>query len=103
MFAIVNIAGQQFKVSENEKHYVPLLDAEVESELTFDEVLLLADENETKVGTPTVDGLKVYAKVLQHTQDDKVIVFKKKRRISYRRLKGHRQDLTQIQVTKIGK
>jgi large subunit ribosomal protein L21 len=103
MFAIVNIAGQQFKVTENSKHYVPLLHADVESELTFDEVLLLADENGTKVGAPNVEGLKVYAKVLQHTQDDKVIVFKKKIRIGYRRLKGHRQDLTQIQITKIGK
>ncbi len=102
MFAIVNIAGQQFRVTENSKHYVPLLQAEVDSELTLGEVFLYADEEGTKIGAPTVEGLSVSAKVLQHTKDDKVIVFKKKRRISYRRLKGHRQQLTQILITKIG-
>jgi large subunit ribosomal protein L21 len=101
MFAVVNIAGQQFKVLENEKYYVPRLKAEPNAELTFDSVLLLGDENSTKVGSPTVQGAKVQAKVLEHLKDDKVIVFKKKRRISYRRKRGHRQFLTRIEVTKI--
>ena len=102
MFAVVDIAGQQFKVTENSKYYVPRLSAEPESEVTFDSVLLFSDDKTTKVGTPSVEGVKVQAKVLEHLKDDKVIVFKKKRRKSYRRLKGHRQFLTRIEVTKIG-
>lgn len=102
MFAVVDILGQQFKVSENKKYFVPKMDKEVNSELTFDSVILLNTENETKIGTPYVEGVKVSAKVLEHLKDDKVIVFKKKRRKSYRRLKGHRQELTKIEITKIG-
>jgi large subunit ribosomal protein L21 len=101
MFAVVTIAGQQFKVLENEKYYVPRLKAEPNTELTFDSVLLLGDENSTKVGSPTIKGAIVQAKVLEHLKDEKVIVFKKKRRISYRRKRGHRQFLTRIEVTKI--
>ncbi|MBI2416376.1 MAG: 50S ribosomal protein L21 [Ignavibacteriales bacterium] len=102
MFAVVDIAGQQVKVTKNTKYYVPKLDAEVESEVTFSNVLLVKDgENAAVIGTPFVDGRSVTAKVLQHLKDDKIIVFKKKRRISYRRLRGHRQQLTQIQVTNI--
>ena len=101
MFAVVDIAGQQFKVVENQKYYVPRLKAEPNSEITFDSILLLGDENSTKVGSPMVKGVKVQAKVLEHLKDEKVIVFKKKRRISYRRKRGHRQFLTRIEVTKI--
>lgn len=101
MFAVVDIAGQQFKVTENSKYYVPRLKEEPNSDVVFDRVLLLNDDKATKVGTPTVQGVKVHAKVLEHMKDDKVIVFKKKIRISYRRLKGHRQQLTRIEVTKI--
>ncbi len=101
MFAVVDIAGQQFKVIENEKYYVPRLQAEPNSEITFDSVLLLGDEKSTKVGTPTIKGAKVHAKVLEHMKDEKVIVFKKKRIISYKRKRGHRQFLTRIEVTKI--
>jgi large subunit ribosomal protein L21 len=101
MFAVVDIAGQQFKVTENTKYYVPRLKAEQNAEIVFDNVLLFGDDKSTKVGAPTVKGVKVHAKVLEHTKDDKVIVFKKKIRISYRRLKGHRQQLTRIEVTKI--
>jgi len=102
MFAVVNIAGQQFNVEENTKYYVPKLEADVDSEITFDEVLLLSKGKSTKVGTPMVDGVAVTAKVLEHLKDDKVIVFKKKRRKSYRVKNGHRQQLTRIEVTKIG-
>lgn len=102
MFAVVNILGQQFKVAENKKYYVPRLKAEPESEVSFDSVLLFSDETGTKVGAPFVNDLKVTAKVVEHLKDEKVIVFKKKRRKSYRRLKGHRQLLSKIEITKIG-
>jgi large subunit ribosomal protein L21 len=102
MFAVVDILGQQFKVSENTKYYVPRLKQEPESEVTFDQVLLLSDGKETKVGSPVVKGAKVTAKVLSHLKDDKVLVFKKKRRKGYRKLNGHRQQLTRIEVTQIG-
>jgi large subunit ribosomal protein L21 len=102
MLAVVDILGQQFKVTENEKHYVPKLEAEAESEVTFDSVLLYSDESGTKIGTPFLKDIKVQAKVIEHLKDDKVIVFKKKRRKSYKRLKGHRQELTRIEVIKIG-
>jgi large subunit ribosomal protein L21 len=101
MFAVVDIAGQQFKVMENKKYYVPRLKAEPDSNVTFDSVLLLNNDTSTTIGTPFVPSVKVEAKVLEHLKDDKVIVFKKKRRISYRRKKGHRQQLTRIEVTKI--
>lgn len=102
MFAVVDILGQQFKVSENTKYYVPRLTNEPESEVTFDKVLLFNDGKSTKVGSPSVDGVKVTAKVLEHLKDDKVLVFKKKRIISYKKMRGHRQHLTKIEVTKIG-
>lgn len=101
MFAVVDIAGQQFKVTENAKYYVPRLQAEPNAEVVFDNVLLLNDDKTTKIGTPSVQGAKVYAKVIEHLKDDKVIVFKKKRIISYKKTRGHRQQLTRIEVTKI--
>ncbi len=102
MFAVVDIAGQQFKVEENAKYYVPRIDADPESDLTFDNVLVYSDGKKTSVGNPSVKGLKVQVKVLEHVQDDKVVVFKKKRRKNYRRFNGHRQQLTKIEITKIG-
>lgn len=102
MFAVVDIAGQQFKVEENNTYYVPRLDAEVAKELTFDKVLLVSENDETKVGAPAVEGVSVTAKVVEHLQDGKVIVFKSKRRKSYKKKNGHRQQLTKIEVTKIG-
>lgn len=102
MFAVVDIAGQQFKVAENIKYYVPRLQAEPQSEVVFDKVLLVADENDTKIESSVLSNVKVTAKVIEHIKDEKVIVFKKKRRKSYRRFKGHRQQLTRIEITKIG-
>lgn len=102
MFAVVDIAGQQFKVTENTKYYVPKLAQDADTSISFDNVLLLNDGKETKVGAPTVEGVKVEAKILEHLKDDKVIVFKKKRRKSYQKFNGHRQQLTRIEVTKIG-
>ncbi|MEG8945689.1 50S ribosomal protein L21 [Rosettibacter firmus] len=101
MFAVVNIAGQQFIVRENQKYYVPRLHVEPNSEIIFDEVLMVNNDGETKIGTPTLKDVKVHAKVLEHLKDDKIIVFKKKRRISYKRKRGHRQQLTRIEITKI--
>ncbi len=102
MFAVVDIAGQQLKVEENKKYYVRRLQNEPNTDVVFDKVLLISDGDDTKVGAPTVSGAKVSAKVLDHLKDDKVIVFKKKRRKSYRVKNGHRDFLTQIEVTKIG-
>jgi large subunit ribosomal protein L21 len=101
MFAVIDVLGHQFKVSENEKYYVPRLAEEVNSEITFDSVLMLNDGKKVKVGTPQVDGVKVTAKVLEHLKDDKVTVFKKKIRIGYKRKRGHRQALTRIEILKI--
>ena len=102
MFAVVNIAGQQFKVFENSTYYVPKLSKEPNKNITFKEVLVLNDDKNIKVGSPLIKGAKVTAKVLEHLKDDKVIVFKKKRRKGYRKFNGHRQQLTKIEVTKIG-
>ena len=101
MYAVVDIAGQQVKVEENVKYYVPKLDTEVNKAVTFDNVLLYSDGKTTKIGTPSVKGVKIKAKVLEHLQDDKVIVFKKKRRKGYKVKNGHRQQLSRIEVTKI--
>ncbi len=102
MFAVVDILGQQLKVLENTKYYVPKLKEKVDSEVSFDSILLMGDDKSTKIGTPYVKGVKVTAKVLEHVRDDKVIVFKKKRRTGYQKSNGHRQQLTKIEVTKIG-
>ena len=101
MYAIVEIAGKQFKVSENEKVVVPLLCETIGNKVNFDSVLLLAKETDIKVGAPFVANAKVEATVLQHLKDDKVLVFKKKRRKGYRLFKGHRQGYSQIEINKI--
>ncbi|HOP49656.1 MAG TPA: 50S ribosomal protein L21 [Ignavibacteriales bacterium] len=101
MYAIVNIAGQQVKVEEGKYYFVPRLSAEKDAEVVFDKVLLVDNENNVKVGVPTIEGAKVSAKVLEHLKDEKVLVFKKKRVISYQKLNGHRQYLSKILVTKI--
>ncbi len=102
MFAVVDILGQQFKVTENGQYFVPKLNDEPEKNVTFKNVLVLIDESGTKIGSPYIEGAKVQAKVLQHLKDDKVIVFKKKRRTGYDKKNGHRQQLTKIEITKIG-
>ncbi len=102
MFAVVEIAGHQLKVSPSERLFVPRMKGEVGSDVTFDRVLLLSDEKTVKIGTPTIKGASVAAKVLGHTKDAKVVVFKKKKRKGYRLSRGHRQQYTEIEVTKIG-
>jgi len=101
MFAIIDIAGQQFKVTENEKYYVPRLSQDIDKEITFDSVLMTGDDKKIKIGEPVIKGSKVTAKVIEHLKDDKVIVFKKKRRKSYKKKNGHRQHLTRIEILKI--
>ena len=102
MFAVVDISGQQFKVSEKTKYYVPRLKEDLDAEVTFDNILVFGDDKETKLGNPFVSGVSVTAKVLEHVKDDKVIVYKKKRRTGYQKKNGHRQHLTRIEITKIG-
>ena len=101
MYAIVEIAGQQFKVEKDQKVFVHRLQAEEGKKVAFDKVLLLADGDKVTVGAPAIDGAQVGAKVLKHLKGDKVIVFKKKRRKGYRVKNGHRQALTEIQIDSI--
>ena len=101
MYAIVDIAGKQFRVSENQTVKVPKLDAPEGEKIAFDRVLLISTDEDVKVGQPVVEGAQVEASVLEHGRDKKIIVFKKKRRKNYKRKKGHRQLFTRIRVEKI--
>ena len=101
MYAIVDIAGQQFKVEAGKKIYVHRLQDEVGASISFEKVLLTDNEGVVKVGVPYVDGAVVKATVLDHVKGNKVLVFKKKRRKGYQKLNGHRQCLTQIQIESI--
>jgi len=98
MYAIVDIAGQQHKVKRKQKIYVHRLDAAEGSQVEFNKVLLIDNEGAISVGMPFVDGTRVAAKIVAHVKDDKVLVFKKKRRKGYKRLNGHRQYLTQLLI-----
>jgi large subunit ribosomal protein L21 len=101
MYAIVEIAGQQFKVQQDQQIFVHRLEADVNTNLSFDKVLLVDNGGKISVGAPIVSGAKVSAKVLDHVKGDKVIVFKKKRRKGYQKSNGHRQQFTKIQITSI--
>lgn len=101
MYAIVEIAGQQFRVEKDKKMYVHLLNAREGDSVDFGKVLLIGNDSEITIGTPAVEGAKVTAKVLEHVKGDKVLVFKKKRRKGYRKLNGHRQQFTRIQIDSI--
>jgi large subunit ribosomal protein L21 len=101
MYAIVDIAGQQFKVEKDQKIFVHRLEGDEGSSITLDKVLLVDNDGDVKVGMPSVSGVSVNAKILSHLKGDKVLVFKKKRRKSYQKLNGHRQFLTQIQIENI--
>ncbi|PIF01126.1 MAG: 50S ribosomal protein L21 [Maribacter sp.] len=101
MYAIVEMAGQQFKVAKDQKVYVHRLQAEEGKKVTFDNVLLLDDGKNVTVGAPAIDGAAVEAKVIKHLRGDKVIVFKKKRRKGYAVKNGHRQSFTEIVVESI--
>ena len=101
MYAIVEIAGQQFKIEKDQKVFVHRLKAEEGSQVKFDRVMLIDNDGDVKVGTPTVSGASVTATVLNHLKGDKVLVFKKKRRKGYQKLNGHRQCLTTIKIDSI--
>jgi large subunit ribosomal protein L21 len=101
MYAIVEIAGQQFKVAKDQKVFVHRLKEEEGTDVSFDRVLLHADGDNITLGAPAIDGATVSAKVVKHLKGDKVIVFKKKRRKGYRKKNGHRQYLTQIHIEDI--
>jgi len=101
MYAIVTIAGQQFKVEEGKSIFVHRLDANEGDTVNFDQVLLVDREGNISVGAPTLSGASVSATVLDHLKGDKVIVFKKKRRKGYRVKNGHRQYFTKIQIDSI--
>jgi len=101
MYAIVDIAGQQFKVAKKQELFVHRLDAKEESKIQFDNVLLIDNDGKVTVGDPIVKGASVSAKIVEHLKADKVLVFKKKRRKGYQKLNGHRQQLTKICIESI--
>ncbi len=101
MYAIVEIAGQQFKVAKDQKVFVNRLPVEEGKKVSFDNVLLVGDGDKVTVGAPAINGAQVGAKVVQHLKGDKVIVFKKKRRKGYRVKNGHRQSLSEIVIESI--
>jgi large subunit ribosomal protein L21 len=101
MYAIVEIAGQQFKVAKDERLFVHRLEQAEGDSVSFDKVLLIDDDGKVQVGTPIVKDAIVTAKVLKHIKGDKVIVFKKRRRKGYKVKNGHRQFFTQIQIENI--
>mgnify|MGYP001210050314 FL=1 len=101
MNAIVKISGKQFKVAKDTKLFVNRIDAKEGSKVSFDDVLLIDNGSKVIVGNPVVKDASVEAKVLKHLKDDKVIVFKKKRRKGYRVKNGHRQSLTEIIIEKV--
>lgn len=101
MYAIVEIAGQQFKVEKGRTLYTNRLEGDVNAALVFDKVLLVDNGGTVSVGVPTVSGASVKATILEHLKGEKVIVFKKKRRKGYVKKNGHRQYLTKIQIDEI--
>ena len=101
MYAIVEIAGQQFKVAKDQKVFVHRLSEDEGKKVSFEKVLLVADNDNITLGAPAIEGASVEAKILNHLKGDKVIVFKKKRRKGYKKKNGHRQSLSQIVIESI--
>jgi large subunit ribosomal protein L21 len=101
MYSIIEQGGAQFKVTPGATIKVPLIDAQEGAEITVDRVLLTADGEKVNIGKPVVEGATVTAKVLNHAQDRKVLIMKRKRRKDYRRKNGHRQQYTRIQIVSI--
>lgn len=103
MYAVVEIAGHQYKVRKDQQLYVNRLDAKEGDQVSFDKVLLTDNDGTVEVGAPVIDGIQVDAKVVSHLKADKVIVFKKKRRKGYKKKNGHRQAISLIEIVGIGK
>jgi large subunit ribosomal protein L21 len=101
MYAVVEIAGTQVKVSPSDKVFVPKMQSEVGSTVKFEKVILTGDEKTATVGSPFIKGAFVEAKVLRHVKDETVIVLKKKKRKGYRVRNGHRQQYTEIEITNL--
>lgn len=101
MFAVIKTGGKQYKVQKDDKLLVEKLEGEDGSTIILDQVLMVVDGKTSKVGEPLVEGATVEATLIRQTRGPKIIIFKKKRRQNYRRKKGHRQDLTMIQITNI--
>ncbi len=101
MYAIVEIAGKQFKVTQDQFVYAPKMEGDEGASVEFDKVLLLDNDGKVEVGAPVLKGVKVSGKILGHVKGDKVIVFKKKRRKGYKKKNGHRQEFTKIQISDI--
>ena len=101
MYAIVNIAGQQFKVAKDQHLFVHRLQGDEGASIEFDNVLLVDNDGKITVGVPAVKGASVTARIMSHLKGDKVIVFKKKRRKGYKKKNGHRQYFTKIQIESI--
>ena len=101
MYAVVDIAGKQFKVEKDQYLYTPRLEAEAGATVEFENVRLIDTDGKVQVGTPMIKGARISGKVLEHVKDNKVIVFKKKRRKGYALKNGHRQQLTKIQIESI--
>ena len=102
MYAIVDIAGKQFKVAKDQYIYAPKMEGETGTTVSFDKVLLTDNGGSIEVGAPTVKGVKVSGKIFEHVKGDKVIVFKKKRRKGYAKRNGHREQFTKVQIESIG-
>ncbi len=101
MYAIVDIAGQQFKVRKGQQVFVHRLEGEEGSSISFEKVMLIDNEGQITVGTPVVNGAKVDAKIVAHLKGDKVTVFKKKRRKGFQKSNGHRQYLSKVLIENI--
>ena len=101
MYAIIATGGKQYRVSEGDVIYIEKIDAQVDSTVSFD-VMLVENEGEVKVGTPVVEGVKVEGTVVGQIRGEKIIVFKYKAKKNYRRKQGHRQPYTKVEITKIG-
>ncbi len=102
MYAIVDIAGQQYKVAKDQYVYAPKMEGETGTAVSFDKVLLMDNGKGVEVGSPLIEGASVSGKILEHVKGDKVIIFKKKRRKGYAVKNGHRQQYTKVQIESIG-
>jgi large subunit ribosomal protein L21 len=101
MYAIVEIAGKQFKVTKDIYIYTPTINEEVGSSVSFDKILLLQNDQDVQIGVPTVEGARIEGKVIEHVKGDKIIVFKRKRRKGYKTKQGHRQGYTKVLIQNI--
>lgn len=98
MFAVIQTGGKQYRVSEGDVLRIELLDSEPKKSVTFDQVLLVSNGSELKIGRPTLPGAKVEAEVIRHGRAKKVVIFKKKRTTTYQRTQGHRQGFTEVRI-----